>query len=293
MITLTHALSYQLNNILLTFFLYSQSMNEYSYDRIAHIYDRTRPLPPEISEQIGDRILELVGATPETTFLEPGIGTGRTALPIIKKGYDYTGLDASENMMQELRQKVQNIDHKLTLIQGDAAALPFADNTFDVVLTTHILHLLPDWMAALTEIQRVLKPTGIYLACENLLTPHQLELENVLRGILERYNPAIPARREEGLKLAPFGENVKWMLIKRRATVEQIVAVQWQVEQTLGELLKIYEMRAFGLCWQVSETDYKKALQAFKSYCLETYKSEDFVLASAASFEIVAAKNWG
>lgn len=267
-------------------------MSDYSYDRIAHLYDRTRPLPPKISEQIGDRILKYVSATSETTFLEPGIGTGRTAFPIIKKGYHYTGLDASENMMSQLRQKVQNFPHQLTLIQGDAADLPFPDNSFDVVLTTHILHLLPDWMKALQEIQRVLKPTGIYLACENLLTPHQRELENVLRGILSRDRPAIPQKIEEGLKLAPFGNNVKWALIELGATVERIETVKWQVKQTIGELLEIYQMRAFGICWRVPEKEFNRAMKYLKSWCLSTYQSEDFLLSSEATFEIIAAKNW-
>ena len=267
-------------------------MSDYSYDRIAPLYDRTRPLPEEISEQIGDRILKFVGATPETTFLEPGIGTGRTAFPIIKKGYRYTGLDASENMMERLRQKVQKIPHQLTLIQGDASSLPFADNSFDVVLTTHILHLLPDWMEGLKEIQRVLKPTGIYLACENLLTPHQRELENVLRGILSRDRPTIPQKIEESMKLAPFGDNIKWALLELGATVEQITAVKWPVKQTVGELLEMYQMRAFGICWRVSEEEFVKAMAEFKSWCLQTYQSEDFVLVSEATFEIIAAKNW-
>jgi ubiquinone/menaquinone biosynthesis C-methylase UbiE len=268
-------------------------MSDYSYDRIAHLYDRTRPLPAEISAKIGDRILEFVSATPETTFLEPGIGTGRTALPIIKKGYRYTGLDASENMMEQLRQKVQDFPHQLTLIQGNAVSLPFPDNTFDVVLTTHVLHLLPDWIEALKEIQRVLKPTGIYLACENLLTPHQRELENVLRGILSRDRPMISQTIEAGLKLAPFGENVKWTLIELGAEVEQIAVIKWQAKQTIRELLEMYQMRAFGICWRVPEAEFWPAMAELRAWCQKTYPSEDFLLSSEATFEMIAAKNWG
>lgn len=53
------------------------------YSRIAHFYDATRPLPKSVSEKIADCILQLVEATPKKKFLEPGIGTGRTGLPII------------------------------------------------------------------------------------------------------------------------------------------------------------------------------------------------------------------
>ena len=58
-------------------------MSDNYYNRIAHLYDATRPLPETISEQIGDRLLQIVAATTATRFLEPGIGTGRTGLPMI------------------------------------------------------------------------------------------------------------------------------------------------------------------------------------------------------------------
>lgn len=268
-------------------------MSEYNYNNIAHLYDRTRPLPEEIAQQIGDRILAFVRATPETIFFEPGIGTGRIAVPIINRGYQYVGIDRSDNMMRQLVRKFSELPSYTTLIQARLEEIPLKDNLFDVVLTTHVLHLIPDWMKALKEIKRVLKPTGIYLACENLLTPHQRKLENRLREILSHYNPSIQINVEEDLKLAPFGETLKWVLIEQGATVEQKTILKWNVTQTLQELLEIYTMRAFGVCWQVSEEEYTKAMTEFKSWCLETYQSEDFLFSSEATFDIIAAKNWG
>ena len=63
-----------------------------SFDRAADFYDNTRTLAPEVSERLTGEILRLAQATPDTTFLEPGIGTGRVALPLIEMGYAYTGL---------------------------------------------------------------------------------------------------------------------------------------------------------------------------------------------------------
>ncbi len=122
-----------------------------------------------MSEAIADCILQLVAATPETTFLEPGIGTGRIGLPIIRRGYTYTGVDISQEMMAQLRCKLGGTPVNLTLVQADASVLPFADNSFDVVLTTHMLHCLPDWRVGLSEFRRVLNPQGIYLSCETLI----------------------------------------------------------------------------------------------------------------------------
>ncbi|MBE9190870.1 class I SAM-dependent methyltransferase [Gloeocapsopsis crepidinum LEGE 06123] len=123
------------------------------YNQIAQIYDVTRALPPLISEQVIDYILRIVNATPETKFLEPGIGTGLNAIPIIKRGYSYTGVDTSKEMMEEIRHKLQGIPDNLALIQTDVALLPFENDFFDVVLTRHILHLIPNWQQALSEIR--------------------------------------------------------------------------------------------------------------------------------------------
>ena len=164
---------------------WSAIMNYYS--QIAHLYDDTRPLPPEVSEKICARILELVKATPETKFLEPGIGTGRIFFSLIKQRYDYTGIDISEAMMNQLRGKFPEIPENLTLIQGDAANLPFADNSFDVILTTHILHCLEDPLVGLTEIKRVLKLNGVYLSCENLHCSYQEKFFQAFRNIIAKY----------------------------------------------------------------------------------------------------------
>jgi len=88
-------------------------------------------------------------------------------------------------MMEEIRHKLQGIPDNLTLIQTDAASLPFENDFFDVVLTRHILHLIPSWQQALSEIRRVLKPNGVYLHCQSKRTEHQTEFENQWLEILQ------------------------------------------------------------------------------------------------------------
>jgi ubiquinone/menaquinone biosynthesis C-methylase UbiE len=266
-------------------------LNNY-YDWIADIYDRTRPLPSSVSEQVADCILSLVGAKAETIFLEPGIGTGRTALPIIKRGYAYTGVDISKEMMDQLHYKLQGVPNQLTLIQANAASLPFQNDSFDVVLTTHVLHCLPDWLKGLAEIRRVLKPTGVYLACENLLTEHQKEFENSFKAILSQYQPKVQKTVEENIRLTPFGKEMIQVLAEQGATVETITAARWRVEQTVGELLEIYQSKAIGICWSVPDDIFSEAMQDFRAWCQKHYGSEDVVLSSDATFDITVARNW-
>jgi ubiquinone/menaquinone biosynthesis C-methylase UbiE len=140
--------------------------NEDLFDQLAREYDATRGVPPDHAlGQIADCIIHITSATTDTAFLEPGVGTGRMAVPLAGRGYSYTGVDISRNMMAELRQKLGNTGTRLSLVQADAAALPFHDASFDVALTAQLLYLIEDWRQALAEIRRVLRPGGIYLFC--------------------------------------------------------------------------------------------------------------------------------
>src|SRR5262245_61676132 len=105
------------------------------YDRIAPIYDQTRWITESVAEEVADYILELVNATSETSFLEPGVGTGLNVLPLVKRGYSVTGIDVSQEMLDQFHKKLNIIPKNLTLLHQDASQLPFSDQSFDVVLT--------------------------------------------------------------------------------------------------------------------------------------------------------------
>ncbi len=63
-------------------------------------------------------------------------------------------------MMARLRAK----QPAARLAQADAVHLPFAAGLFDLVLTTHVMHLVAGWQAALREIRRVLRRGGLYIS---------------------------------------------------------------------------------------------------------------------------------
>ena len=131
-----------------------------NFDRVADIYDATRAMPGFVPDHIADRVVTATRATRETRFLEIGVGTGRIALPLVERGYRYTGVDVSERMMDRLRAKVSGQNVNLTLVNADVTHLPFEDATFDVVLGVHILHLIPEWEVAVDEVRRVLVAGG-------------------------------------------------------------------------------------------------------------------------------------
>src|SRR6266487_75938 len=111
-----------------------------SFDRAAESYDQTRGYPPGIQERIGEALLNAAGATSRSRILELGIGTGRIALPIIRAGYSYTGIDISPRMMERLRATlltIPNASQRVQLIEGDITSMPFFPVRIVCLLSAH------------------------------------------------------------------------------------------------------------------------------------------------------------
>ena len=75
------------------------------------------------------------------------------------------GLDFSENMLEVGKQKTASLEN-IQLVHGDAMNLPFDDNSFDYVTIGFGLRNVPDYLSALKEMHRVLKPGGMVVCLE-------------------------------------------------------------------------------------------------------------------------------
>lgn len=98
-------------------------------------------------------------------IIDLATGTADWALALAEKSdptAHVTGLDFSEEMLAVGQKKVDVSDYfdKITLVQGDAMALPFDDAVFDIVTIGFGLRNLPDPVMGLKEMYRVLKPGG-------------------------------------------------------------------------------------------------------------------------------------
>lgn len=94
-------------------------------------------------------------------FLDVGTGTGRMAELLAGRAVQVTALDKSPEMLRIARARLQALPaDKISLVQGDFTALPFADTTFDTVLFHQVLHFAQDPGAVLAEAARVLRPSG-------------------------------------------------------------------------------------------------------------------------------------
>ncbi|QLE54664.1 class I SAM-dependent methyltransferase [Nostoc sp. TCL26-01] len=254
------------------------------YDNIAQIYDQTRWLTESIAEEVADFIINLTSATSKTSFLEPGIGTGLNMMPLVRRGYFVTGIDISSEMLDQFRRKFDVVPPNLQLINADASQLPFADNSFDVVLTVHMLHTVVNWRNFLDDINRVLKPGGFYLNCQWITPPARKEFEGYFRQVLSKY-VSINQKPPQIDKKTPEID-VEEYLQSQGYAANYLVAKAWMVSNTVEELLSFFQARAYGLCWQVSDEVFEQVMNEFAEFCLDYYGSGKTMISSEAKFEI-------
>ncbi len=101
-------------------------------------------------------------------LLEVPVGTGVLTMPVYRElpEAEITCLDYSADMMGAAQKRAEAAGIKnVSFVQGDVGALPFADESFDIVLSLNGFHAFPDKEAAYRETFRVLKPGGTFCGC--------------------------------------------------------------------------------------------------------------------------------
>ncbi|MCK7627736.1 class I SAM-dependent methyltransferase [Streptomyces sp. RS10V-4] len=107
-------------------------------------------------------ILALAGDVAGRRVLDAGCGAGPLSAALRDRGALVTGIDASAGMLALARRRLGD---DAALHQADLSdPLPFADDTFDDVVASLVLHYLEDWGPTLAELRRVLRPGGRLIA---------------------------------------------------------------------------------------------------------------------------------
>jgi SAM-dependent methyltransferase len=118
-------------------------------------------------EQVLVKIDKALGHRPDgwARSLEIGAGTGYFTLNLLRAGLigEATCTDISPGMLAALRANAQQLGLDVRTEQVDAERLPFADESFDLVLGHAVLHHIPDLPRAFAEFARVLAPGGSVL----------------------------------------------------------------------------------------------------------------------------------
>jgi SAM-dependent methyltransferase len=105
------------------------------FDEIAHDYDES--LPPHVVEHYLAKRAEFIHRhVPRGKILDVGCGTGALAQRLADQGYDVTGVDPSDGMLDVLRERAPGI----TAVHADGTDLPFEDGSFDLAYCVAVMH---------------------------------------------------------------------------------------------------------------------------------------------------------
>ena len=159
------------------------------WDRNAGRYDRFMRKEGAAYDEMYALIRPVVKAK---TVLELATGTGLIAKNIVNAAAHIEATDASAEMILEAKR--DNRSAKLHFSVRDMFRLPYADKSFDVVIVSNALHIIPQPEKALAEIRRVLKDDGV------LIAPTFTHGNSTLRGRLKLFF----------MKLVGFPLNSRW-----------------------------------------------------------------------------------
>lgn len=235
------------------------------FDRAVEYYDRTRGLSEEASREMVTLLAaELQG---RGHCLEIGVGTGLVALPLAGAGVPMVGVDLSGPMLAKLVEKAGG-RAPFPLVRGDATALPFADDVFGAAVVRHLLHLIPAWERAITELARVIRRGGMVVVATG-------DIPNAWREVTERFVARVG--RE------PFARGLD---LRELARLDDALAVHGGVPRDLPEipdrmqqsLDTFIDQMADGLhswTWEVDEPTRREAAAEVRAWALERFGTLD------------------
>lgn len=135
------------------------------FDHIAEHYDES--LPPHVVEHyLSKRAAFIRDHVPRGQILDVGCGTGALAQRLAGEGYEVTGVDPSDGMLDVLRERAPSI----TAVHGDGTDLPFEDNSFDLAYCVAVMHHVAEPEAVrktLAEMVRVTRSGGRVLVWDH------------------------------------------------------------------------------------------------------------------------------
>lgn len=166
--------------------------------------------------------------------LEVGCGMGSITGLMAKEGIISTSLDLTEKAVLNTRRRLEFLkeEHpetrslkKCKVIQGDAENLPFADDTFDFVVSWGVIHHSPETRKAVSEIYRVLKKgcatSGmVYNKNSIIYYVHYMVARGIMMGKLLKYSPReLADRYSDGFQLGTGCPKAEHFTIKEWASI--------------------------------------------------------------------------
>lgn len=233
------------------------------FDRAAHFYDATRGFPPGVEDRVAELLAEAGGMGPGSRVLEVGVGTGRIALPLARRGVAVHGVDLSRPMLDRLR--ARRGDEPVHVALGDATRLPYAEASFDAAIAVHVFHLIPDWRAVLAGLARVLRPGGVLLNAGEGVNPLWAGCQELRRQNMR--DVGVPADR-----IFDFLAGEGW---PPRGELRRLA---YPLTLTPRQSLALLEARSPSSTWRLSDEELASMVAEARRIVLERFGDLDATL---------------
>jgi SAM-dependent methyltransferase len=259
-----------------------------AFDRAAGYYDQSRGLPPGVDEQVADRIEAAVG--PGARLLELGVGTGRIALPLHRRGRRVVGVDLSLPMLDRYRAKAAALGlPPPVVLRADAARLPFRDACVDAVLEVHVLHLVPAWQEALAEVRRVLAPGGTVLIGRGGGRHGADGPRERVRRRFDELAAAAGADPRHRVGIQDDAHKVA-ALVALGGVAEELEPVAWEDRQTYAQALREMEGRVYSYQWRLPDEVWRTAVARLRAELQADHPDLDAPATSTHRFNLTAIR---
>jgi len=165
-----------------------------SYARFAPIYDRTFGA---ITTHGRLTAISMANSRP-ASILEVGVGTGIN-LPYYRSDHQVHGIDISPEMLKKAHQRVEKrgLRHVASLQLMDARAMEFQDHSFDVVIATHVMSVVPEPHKVIKEMERVCKPGGDVIILNHFVAKRGVR--RTFETMLSPFSPKLGYRPDMGI----------------------------------------------------------------------------------------------
>ncbi len=141
------------------------------YSRISHLYNTFEyPIERVLFQKLRTKAISYA----QKNTLEVGVGTGKN-FPYYDPDIILKAIDFSSGMLKVAHRKQKNVQVKhLQLYKMDVQQLSFDSNSFDTIVSTFVFCTVPDPIAGLKEVYRVLKPSGTAIFLEHMRSHYGL-----------------------------------------------------------------------------------------------------------------------
>ncbi len=172
------------------------------------------------------RFVDAVNADSDTTALDLACGPGIVTAALAKVAGTVVAFDLTPEMLKraETRCRAAGVDN-VSFRQGDAAALPFADGSFDCVVTRLSIHHFADPVAVLAEIHRVTRPGG-RLVLGDIISSEDAE-ESGLHNAIETLRDPSHVRMLPASELTALVDHVGFTIVAQATWAQPRTFDEW------------------------------------------------------------------